>query len=220
LQYAVTEPLPASGVIAALPNSRQILSKAFAAKQGDAPQYAETGEGYAVLQVAAIQPAHAPQFSAYKEHILEDYRTDKLPALLNQKANELAAKARAAKDLNKAAKEAGATVKTSDLVNETAQVPDMGPVNPDLFNLSVGDISAPIVTSRNAIVVKLVDKQIPTAEEIARNLDQTREQIVEQKRADVYNNFISSLMESYKKKKRIVYSAKATQPGALPASGQ
>lgn len=220
LEFVTTEPLPVKGVIAALPNSTQIMTKAFEARQGDAPEYAQTGEGYAIFQVAGIKPAHAPDFASYKDKILDDYRTDMLPALLAQKATELENKAKADKDLAKAAKEVGATVKTSDLVGETAQVPDMGPVNEDLFNLNVGDLSAPITSSRNAIVAKLVDKQIPSAEEIAKNLDQTREQIVGEKQADVYNNFISALMDTYKKEKRIVYGKQAAQPEGLPVPGK
>ncbi len=216
LALMTTDPLAARGVIAALPNSAQIMSKAFAAKQGDAPEYAETGEGYAIFQVARIVPAHAPDFNSYKDHVLADYRADKLPTLLSEKATELINKARAEKDLNKAAKEVGATVKTSDLVGESAQVPDMGPVSQDLFNLNVGDLSAPITTQRNTIVAKLVDKQIPTAEEINKNLDQTREQILEQRRSEVYGVFINTLMDRYKKEKRIVYGAQA-QDDSTPA---
>ncbi len=220
LEFATTDQLPAKGVIPALPNSAQIMTKAFAAKQGDAPEYAETGEGYAVFQVAKITPAHAPDFNIYKDRILEEYRSDKLPSLLTQKASELSNKAKAEKDLAKAAKELGATVKTSDLVGESAQVPDMGPVNAELFNLNVGDISGPMGSARNAIVAKLVDKQIPSAEEINKNLDQTREQVVEQKRGEVYNVFINTLMDTYKKEKRIVYGKQAAEADTTPAPGK
>ena len=51
----VTTPLVGQqGVIAALPDSSQVLSKAFASKQGDPPQSAPTGEGYAIFQVTGI----------------------------------------------------------------------------------------------------------------------------------------------------------------------
>ena len=41
-------------MIAALPDSSQLLTKAFASKLGDPPQSAPTGEGYAIFQVAGI----------------------------------------------------------------------------------------------------------------------------------------------------------------------
>ena len=113
----VTTPLVgAQGVISALPDSSQLLAKAFAAKQGDPPQSAPTGEGYAIFQVTGIAPAHAPAFADWKSHVLDDYRDEQLPGLLAQKTMELSERAKSENDLAKAAKEMGATVKTSDLV--------------------------------------------------------------------------------------------------------
>ena len=63
-----------------------------------------TGEGYAIFQVTGITPAHAPTFAEWKSHVLDDYRQEQLPALLNQKTQELADKAKAMNDLAKAAK--------------------------------------------------------------------------------------------------------------------
>ena len=81
----------------------------------------------------------------------------------------------------------GATVKTSDLVGQSGQVPDFGQVGqvaPQLFDLSVGNISGPINAGRTGVVVKIIDKQEPSADEIAKNFDQTRDQILEQRRAE------------------------------------
>ena len=102
--------------------------------------------------------------------MLDDYRNEQLPALVSQKTRELAEKAKAENDLAKAAKEEGATVKTSDLVGSTGQVPDLGQVGqvaPQLFDLSVGAISGPISAERTGVVAKIVDKQEPSADEIA-----------------------------------------------------
>ena len=51
LQVVTTPPVAAGGTIAALPDGSQLISKAFQSKQGDPPQYAATGEGYAIFQV-------------------------------------------------------------------------------------------------------------------------------------------------------------------------
>jgi peptidyl-prolyl cis-trans isomerase D len=204
------------GVISTLPDGSQLISKAFQAKLGDPPQYAPTGEGYAVFQVAGIAPAHAPNFADWKSHVLDDFRGEQLPVLLNQKTKELADKAKASNDLAKAAKEVGATVKTSELVGESGQVPDLGQVGqvaPQLFDLAPGAISGPIDAQRTGVVAKLVDKQEPTADEIAKNFDQMRDQILDERRADAFNVFMSTVMADYKKNKRIRMSAKAKGPG-------
>ncbi len=141
-----------------------------------------------------------------------------LPALLSLRTKQLADKAKQYNDLAKAAKELGATVKTSDLVGPTGQVPDLGQVGqvaPQLLDLKVGDISGPIDTQRTGVVAKLVDKQEPSADEIAKNLDQTRDQMLEQRRNDAFGVFLSTVMNDYKKSKRIQINAKSTGP-ALP----
>jgi len=217
LQVSTSPMVPKTGVIPALPDSAQILTKAFAAKQGDAPQSAPTGEGYAIFQVAGITAAHAPTFADYKSHVLDDYRDEKLPALVSAKTMELASKAKAdGNDLAKAAKETGATVKTSDLVGETGQVPDVGDVGqvaPQLFDLKVGDLSGPINAERNGIVAKLVDKQEPTTDEIAKNFDQTRDQMLERRREDAFEVFVNTVASDYRKTRRVQINTKAVGPG-------
>ena len=216
LQVVTTDSLAKNGVIAGLPDGSQVITKAFTVKQGGDPVSAPTGEGFAIFQVTGITPAHAPNFADYKDHIASDYIDEKLPALLAQKTKELADKAHASGDLNKAAKEVGATVKTSDLVGESGQVPDFGQVGaiaPDLFNLSVGGISGPINAQRTGVVAKIVDKQEPSAADITKNLDLTRDQILDQRREEAFGIFVGSLEDRYKKAKLIRVNAKlAKQP--------
>jgi peptidyl-prolyl cis-trans isomerase D len=215
LEVVTTDPVAHDGVIAALPDGAQILSKAFAAKQGDPPQSAPTGEGYAVFQVTGVVPAHAPAFADWKSHVLDDYRQEQLPVLLSQKTKELSDQAKATNDLAKAAKAVGATVKTSDLVGESGQVPDFGEVGqvaPQLFDMSVGAISGPIDAGRTGVVVKIDDKQEPSADEIAKNLDQTRDELLDQRRNEAFSVFVSSVFNDYKKRKLVVINAKPQGP--------
>jgi peptidyl-prolyl cis-trans isomerase D len=219
LEVATTPPVNHQGVISALPDGAQVIGRAFDMKQGDPPQSAPTGEGYAIFQVTGISPAHAPAFADWKSHVLDDYRDQKLPQLLNAKTEELAAKAKASGDLAKAAKEVGATVKTSDLVAPDGQVPDLGQVTqaaPQLLDLSVGAVSGPIETGRNGIVAKILDKQEPTAEDITKNFDQTRDQMLDQRRSEAFNIFVTSITADYKKAKRIRMNAKAQQGPQIP----
>lgn len=214
LQVVTAGPLPASGTIDSLPDGSQVVAKAFQAKEGAAPQYAQTGEGYAIFQVSGVVAAHAPTFAEWKSHVLEDYRDEQLPAMLNAKTRELADKAHQMNDLAKAAKAEGATVKTSDLVGEDAQVPDFGAVGqlaPQLFEDSVGTISGPINTGRTGVVAKVVDKQEPSPQDIQKNLDQTRDQILNERRSQAFELFASNIAQDYQKRHLISYNPKAIQ---------
>jgi peptidyl-prolyl cis-trans isomerase D len=219
LELVTTPPVGKQGVIAALPDGSQLLAHAFDAKQGDPPQYAPTGEGYAIFQVTGIQPAHAPVFADWKTHVLDDFRDEQVPLLLAAKTKALADKAQADHDLAKAAKEMGATIKTSDLVAPDGQVPDLGQVQqvaPQLLDLAVGAISGPITSQRTGVVAKILDKQEPSEADMAKNLDATRDQILEQRRSDAFNVFLGNLMADYKKNKRIQMNAKAQQGPQIP----
>ncbi len=110
LELVTSEPVGHDGVIPALPDSSQLLTKAFAAKQGDPPQAAPTGEGFAIFQVTGVMAAHAPAFADWKTHVLDDYRDEHLPQLVDAKTKELADKAKASGDLARAAKDLGATL--------------------------------------------------------------------------------------------------------------
>jgi peptidyl-prolyl cis-trans isomerase D len=219
LEVVTTPPINHQGVISALPDGSQVIGHAFQMKQGDAPQSAQTGEGYAIFQVTGISPAHAPAFADWKTHVLEDYRDQMLPGLLSAKTQQLADKAKAENDLAKAAKEMGATVKTSDLVGPEGQVPDLGQVAqvaPQLLDLAVGAVSGPITAERNGVVAKILDKQEPSAGDMAKNFDQTRDQMLEQRRSEAFNVFLSNMMADYKKNKRIAMNAKAQQGPQIP----
>ncbi len=214
LQLVTTQPVAQDGVIPGLADSTQVLKLAFAAKQGGAPQSAATGEGYAIFQVTGVSAAHAPTFADWKSHVLDDYRTEQLPALLSQKTKELADKAKELKDLAKAAKLENATVKTSDLLGETGQAPDLGQLNqvaPQLFDLNPGDFSGPIVTQRTGVVVKLLDKQVPTADEIQKNFDSTRDSILQERRTESFDLFANGVWNSFLKKKLIQMNTKALE---------
>jgi peptidyl-prolyl cis-trans isomerase D len=206
LEVSTTQPLGVRGVISALPDSSQITAKAFESKQGDPPQFAPTGEGFAIFQVTGVEAAHAPDFASWKSNVADDYRNEQLPSLLAQKTTELAAKARTTNDLAKAAKDLGASLKSSELVGQTGQVPDFGQVGqvaPQLFNMKTGEISGPISAGRTGVVAKVVDKQEPTVDEIAKNFDQSRDQILDQRRGQAFNIFLSTILDDYKKHNRI-----------------
>jgi peptidyl-prolyl cis-trans isomerase D len=215
LELVTTPMVGMQGVIAALPDGSQVIAKAFQAKQSDSPQFAATGEGYAIFQVTGIAAAHPPAFEDWKSHILDDYREQVLPALLSLRTKQLSDKAKNENDLAKVAKELGAVMKTSDLVSANSQVPDLGQlaqVAPQLLDLAVGSISGPIDAGRTGVVAKIVDKQEPTAEEIAKNLDQARDQMLEERRSEAFSVFLSGVVDEYKKNKRILMNKKAVEP--------
>ena len=96
-------------------------------------------------------------------------------------------------------------------------MPDFGAVGqvaPQLFDMNVGAISGPINAGRTGVVAKIVDKQEPTPDEIAKNLDQTRDQILDQRRNEAFSVFVSSIWNDYKKRNLVRINAKPKGPQA------
>jgi peptidyl-prolyl cis-trans isomerase D len=161
--------------------------------------------------VLNVVPAHAPTFDAYKAHVLEDFRDQQIAPMMHGRTQQLAIKAHE-EGLDKAAKEVGATLLTSDLVDGTGQVPQLGDMATQgavAFNLQPGQVSGPIFTERTGVVLKLLDKQAPTDAQIQQNLDATRDKLVQQRRETAFAVFASSLQERFLSRGLIHYNKKA-----------
>ena len=220
LKVITSDFVASSATLPGLSDSAKFLTAAFSAPKNGPPQMADTGDGgYAVFQVADIAPAHTPSFADYKSHVLDDFRDQQVTSLLARKTSELADRAKAENDLAKAAKEVGATIKTSDLVSKDQQVPEIGALAsaaPSLFDLNVGQISAPINSATTGAVAKIVDKQAPTDADITKNFDSTRETLLNQRRDQMYEVFVSDLVSGYEKAGRVLMNPKLAQS---PLSG-
>ena len=212
LKVVTTDYVPQGSVVPSLADSAALMTQAFSVKANTAPQTVATGEGMAVFQVADVHTAHAPTFEEYKSHIADDYAQQQVPQLLDKKTRELADKAHAYNDVKKAAKEVGATVKTSDLVGQQAQVLEIGALTgpaAQVFTLSPGQISGPVNTGRAGVVMQVLDKQVPSDVEVAKTMDQARDAMVGQRRDDVFSVYVSNLEKQYTKDKLISYGKKA-----------
>ena len=117
------------------------MSAVFGQAEKSPPDQVQTAQGYAVFQVLAIKPASTPTFEEIRSRVEDEFRNERVAALLTQKTQELADRAKAEHDLKKAAKEAGATIKTSDFVLPDGQVPDIGSMSGGAsvaFSLKIG----------------------------------------------------------------------------------
>jgi len=214
LHVTTTDYVARDGIIPSLADSTGLLSSAFNAAKGAAPQTASTGEGYAVFQVEDIKAAHAPDFASYKSHILDDYRAQKTPELLNAQLIKLSDLAKKLSDLHKAAAQMNLTVKSSDLVGRDAQITDIGSLTGAasvVFTMPVGGISGPVNEGVNGAVLQLTDKQEPSEADIAQHFDETKQALLTQQRQEAFSVFVDSLMNRYEKAGAIIYSKKPAQ---------
>lgn len=207
------------GVIAGVADGTGLLTKAFASAKGAAPQSVATGDGFAVFQVEEIKPAHAPDFDSYKQHIADDFREQQVPQLMNITLNKLDGRAKALNDLRKAAAEANLQVKSSDLVGHDGQVPELGSLAGAasvVFTLPKGQISGPLNTGRTGAVLVVTDRQEPDPQEIAKNFNQTRDQLLNAQREEIFRVYLGNVTDKYQKSGAVRMAKRATPANASP----
>ena len=217
LHVITSDYLPSTGTVAGVSDGSAMLAGAFSAAKGGAPQSASVGDGFAVYQVVDVKPAHAPTFDEYKAHILADYRQQKVPELLEAQLKKLDDRAKALGDLHKAAAEMNIPVKTSDLVGKDGQVPDVGSMGGPAsvaFSLAKGAVSGPLNTGQSGIVLQIDDKQEPSPEDIAKNFEQTKEQLLSERQEEVFRVYLGNLTQKFEKAGAIRMKAKPA--GGLP----
>lgn len=196
-----------------------VMNDIFNATQKAGVQSARTSEGYAIFEIEKIVPPATPAFDAIKDRVAGDFKSERSGTLLAQKTTDLGDRAHASHDLRKAAKELGATVKTSELVGRGSQVPDIGSMSGPAsaaFSMKPGDISGPLNVGRNGVVLAITDRQEPslTSDDFTKAKDGLLEQLVQEKRQQAMNLFLSNLDERLTKEGKVKYN-KTTLDGLI-----
>ena len=190
------------------------MNAIFKANAKSGAETAPVTQGFVVYEVAEIQPPSTPAFEQAKAQVEQQFKAGKAQTMLVQKAQELADRARTEHDLKKAAKEAGVSVKTSELVSSSSQVPDIGAMSgapSAIFAAKAGDVVGPVQGGRNAIVMSLLDKQEPTPDEIAKGTEQARDQLLGRKREEVLEVYVANLVAKMEKDGKIKRNKKAIE---------
>ncbi len=220
LKLVTTDYVAKDGVIGSLADGSGVLAQAFSTAKGAPPATASTGEGYAVFVVDDVKAAHAPDFASFKPTVLNDFRDQNAPTILNNQLTKLADRAKVLNDLKKAADEAKIPLKSSEFVTRDGQVPEVGSMAGPAsvaFTMPKGSISAPLNTGQSGILLQVIDKQEPTADEIAQNFTATRERLLGSERQELFAVYAETLMNKYEKSGAIALAKQPTAP-AIPGA--
>ncbi len=187
--------------------SPQLMGAVFNEPDKNAPvDEAQISQGFVIFQVTGVEPPATPTFEQIRDRVETEFKNERAAQLLSQKILDLADRAKAEHDLKKAAKELGATMKTSDFVLPTDQVPDIGAMSGPAnvaFTMKPGEISGPIASNTGGSVLKVLDKQEPTPQEFADKKDETRESLLQNKETEAFGLFVSNLRDQMEKSGKI-----------------
>lgn len=182
------------------------MDAVFNAREKAPPDEAQLPQGFAVFQVLAVKPPATPTFEEIRSQVEMQFKNERTTALLTQKTQELSDRAKAEHDLKKAAKELGATIKTSDLVMPDGQVPDIGSMAgaaSAAFSMKPGEISGPIDNGNTGAVLQLLEKQDPSEQDFAAKKDQIRDSLLQNKQGELFNLFVANLRDQMQKAGKI-----------------
>ena len=188
-----TDTLPGIG------NAPQFMDALFNASEKSPVDMVQLPQGYAIFSLEGIRPPATPTFDQIRTRVETEFKNERAGTLLTQKTAELADRAKAEHDLRKAAKELGATVKTSDLVLPDGQVPDVGSMSGGAsvaFSMKPNEISGPITSGNNGIVLAVLEKQEPAPDDYAKKKDQIRDSLVQQKQGELFGLFVNNLTKA------------------------
>ena len=215
-------PVAQGDLLPGVGNAPEFVSALFSAKKNDPPATASLPQGYAVYQVIDIQPPQTPTFEQIKDKVEQQFKDQRAQAQLAQKTQELSDRAHSEHDLAKAAKEIGATVKTSELVDRTSQVPEVGAMSGAAsvaFTLKPGEISGPFQGGSNGIVIKVLELQEPSPEQTKQNWDSVKDTLLQQKRNEIEGLYIENLRDRLEKEGKIRINKKEMERLSQTAEG-
>jgi peptidyl-prolyl cis-trans isomerase D len=182
------------------------MDAVFAAREKSPPDMAPVSQGFAVFQLLEVKPPSTPSFEEIRTKLEGEFKNERSSTLLSQKTRELSDRAKAAHDLKKAAKELGATVKTSDFVLPDGQVPDIGSMTGQAsvaFSMKPGEISGPINSGSNGVVISVLESQKPNDADFNAKRDQIRDSLLQNKQQELFGLFISNLRDQMQKSGKI-----------------
>ncbi|MGD0179415.1 MAG: peptidyl-prolyl cis-trans isomerase [Terriglobales bacterium] len=195
-----TDSLPGVG------SSPQFTEAVFTAAEKSPPDQVQVPQGFVIFELEAIKPPGTPAFEEIHSRVETEFKNERAATLLTQKTQELSDRAKADHDLKKAAKELGATMKTSDFVLPDGQVPDIGSMSGAAsvaFTLKPGDISGPVDSGNTGVVLAILDKQAPTDADFAAKKDQIRDTLVQSKQSELFGLFMANLRDQMEKSGKI-----------------
>ena len=184
----------------------QFMDAVFTTAEKSPPEMAATSQGFALFDLLAVKPQSTPTFEEIRTQVEQEFKNERSSVLLSQKAQELSDRAKAEHDLKKAAKELGGTVKTSEFVSPDGQVPDIGSMTGQaavVFSMKPGDISGPINSGANGVVIAITEVQAPSETDFAAKRDQIRDTLLQGKEQELFGLFVTNLREQMEKAGKI-----------------
>ncbi len=174
-----------------------VVRRAFELKTGDVTEALRVPQGLVFVALTGVEESKLPTLEEVKARVRTDLQQTKAVEAARQKAASIAAQLKSG-DFTAAAKAAGLEAKTTDLITRGETIPDVGSsgaVDTAAFALPAGGVSDPITTDTGAVIVKVLEKKGPTADEIKSGRDTVKTQLLNQQRQRFFAAYMAKARE-------------------------
>ncbi len=194
--FARDEPLAGLGYAPA------VAAEAFNLDKGKVSDRIATSQGYAFIAVDEIVPSAIPPLDQVRDKVQATVVSNKAIALAREKAQQVSG---ASGSFTAAARAAGATVRTTELIARGSSIPEIG-VSPKVdeaaFALTQGQTSQPIATDTAVVVVHVAERQDVDAQAMAEARDALRAELLQQRA----NTFFAAYMAKATQDMKVTYN--------------
>jgi peptidyl-prolyl cis-trans isomerase D len=201
----------------------EVAAQAFQMEPGSVSPVQRVAKGWAFVTVLSKQEPYTPQLAEVRDKVREDLVKERAAEVAKSRAAEIAAALKSASDFAAAAKKAGLEVKTTELIARGSAVPDIGTsaeLDQVAFSLPVGGVSDPISTPQGTAIIRVVEKEDVTPEQIAAGGDQLREELLNQRRDQFFSGYMQNAKKTLKIELKPETLARVVGPApAAPAPG-
>jgi peptidyl-prolyl cis-trans isomerase D len=189
---------PVPGLGAAPP----VAQAAFRLKDSEASEPVNSPRGPVLITVSQKKDPYVPKLDEVKAKVREDVIRNRAAEMSRQRAVEIAAGLKNARDFAAAAKAQGLDAKDTELITRGSTLPDVG-IAPEVdavaFTLPVGGVSDPIRTNDATVIVRVASREDVTPDKLKAEKEAFRAQLLNERR----NRFFTSYMTKAKEKMKI-----------------
>ncbi len=178
-----------------LGNSPEATRAAFEKEIGQVSDSIRLGNGFAFLQVLEERPAGTPDFEEVKEAARSQLREQKVMELARARAEALRQAL-----LTEGPEKTGLKLLSTESFFRGGQLPEAGrsaAVNARAFELSPGELSAPLSADNGFVLVRVIEKSGFSPADFQAQKSGFLEQMANEQRLRVWNAFVESLTARY-----------------------
>ncbi len=156
-------------------------------------------------QVTEIFPEHPAEFADVESQVREQVLASKISKLSNDTISSLEAKAKAGADLAALAKEVGATIKTSSLVDRMGSIEGFGLASSasEAFSKNPGEVAGPFRSGGGAFFMRVDEKVAADLTQMVAQRDQLLNELKNRRARDRRAIFTESILQSLIKNKKV-----------------